>query len=295
MKCKTATWFFSDLIFKLILFLIVLLSLVAPVFFKNKNFIYSDIPSLNKTKNIIKSTGSTSMSHIISILASDFESLYPEYSYEKSETGSGTASYLVKSGEADIGDMSRYMNEEENSDILETKCIALDGIAVIVNNKNKINNLSTENLQDIFSKKPERIEDWSEISDKFSGRIVTVGREEGSGTRDGFENGMKIKNSEYDIILPESGDIAAKVSNEPGAIGYISLASVSDNIHAISINNIACNTENIKDGTYVLIRPFLQVYIKNNNNNKAMKTWFKYLDSERAKNIISKEKLINTK
>ena len=289
MKYRTATWFSSDLIFKLILFLTVLLSLVAPVFFKNKNFIYSDMPSLNKTKNIVKSTGSTSMSHIISILASDFKFLYPEYSYEKSETGSGTASYLVKSGEADIGDMSRYMNEEEISDILETKCIALDGIAVIVNNKNKINNLSTENLRDIFSKK---IKNWSEISDEFSGKIVTVGREEGSGTRDGFESGMKIKNSEYDIILPESGDILAKVSNESGAIGYISLASVSNNIHAISINNIACNSENIKNKNYLLIRPFLQIYIKN-NNNEAMKTWFEYLNSERAKDIISKEKLIS--
>ena len=115
MKCKMVTWFFSDLMFKLILILVFLLSLTAPVIFKNENFICSDIPSLNKTKNTIKSTGSTSMSHIISVLASDFRTLYPEYSYEKSETGSGTAPYLVKSGEADIGDMSRYMNNEEKS------------------------------------------------------------------------------------------------------------------------------------------------------------------------------------
>ena len=288
MKCKMVTWFSSDSIFKLILFLVFLISLTAPVIFKNKSFIYSNIPSLNKSKNIVKSTGSTSMSHIISILKSEFETLYPEYSYEKSETGSGTAAFLVKDKEADIGDMSRYMNDEEKSDDLITKCIALDGIAVIVNNKNKISNLSSKNLQDIFSKK---INDWSEISDKFGGKIVTVGREEGSGTRDGFENGINIKNSEYDIILPESGDISAKVSNEPGAIGYISLASVSNNIHAVSINNIACNAENIKNNTYVLIRPFLQVFDKN-NDSEAMKVWFEFLNSERAKNIISQEKLI---
>ena len=288
MKCKMVTWFSSDSIFKLILFLVFLISLISPVFFNNKNFIYSNTPSSNKAKNILKSTGSTSMSHIISILKSDFESLYPEYSYEKSETGSGTAAFLVKDKEADIGDMSRYMNDEEKSDNLITKCIALDGIAVIINNKNKISNLSSKNLQDIFSKK---IKDWSEISDKFSGKIVTVGREEGSGTRDGFESGMNIKNSNYDIILPESGDIYAKVSNEPGATCYISLASVSNNIHAVSINNIACNSENIKNNTYVLIRPFLQVFDKN-NNNEAMKIWFEFLNSERAKNIISKEKLI---
>ena len=289
MKCKMAMWFSSDLTFKLILFLVFLLSLLAPAFFNNKNFIYSNTPSSNKVKNVVKSTGSTSMSHIISILKSDFESFYPGYFYEKSETGSGTAAFLVKDKEADIGDMSRYMNDEEKSDVLETKCIALDGIAVIVNNKNEINNLTTENLQDIFSKK---INNWSEISDKFSGKIVTVGREEGSGTRDGFESGMNIKNSEYDIILPESGDISAKVANEPGAIGYISLASISNNIHAVSIDNIACNAENIRNGTYLLIRPFLQVFDKN-NNNEAMKIWFEFLNSERAKNIIEGEKLIH--
>ncbi len=288
MKCKMVTWFFSDLMFKLILILVFLLSLTAPVIFKNENFICSDIPSLNKTKNTIKSTGSTSMSHIISVLASDFRTLYPEYSYEKSETGSGTAPYLVKSGEADIGDMSRYMNNEEKSNNLETKCIARDGIAVIINNKNKISNLSSENLRDIFSKK---INDWSEVSDEFSGRIITVGREEGSGTRDGFENGLEIKNSNYDIILPESGDISAKVSNEPKAIGYISLASMSPNIHAININNTACNAENIKNNIYLLIRPFLQVFDKS-NNSEAMKMWFEFLNSEHAKSIISKEKLI---
>lgn len=289
MKCKMATWFSSDLTFKLILFSVFLISLLTPAFFNNKNFIYSNTPSSNKAKNTVKSTGSTSMSHIISILKSDFESFYPGYFYEKSETGSGTAAFLVKDKEADIGDMSRYMNDEEKSDVLETKCIALDGIAVIVNNKNGINNLTTENLQDIFSKK---INDWSEISDKFSGKIVTVGREEGSGTRDGFESGMNIKNSEYDIILPESGDISAKVANEPGAIGYISLASISNNIHAVSIDNIACNAENIRNGTYLLIRPFLQVFDKN-NNNEAMKIWFEFLNSERAKNIIEGEKLIH--
>ena len=79
MKCKMVTWFSSDLTFKLILFLVFLISLTAPVIFKNKSFIYSNIPSLNKSKNIVKSTGSTSMSHIISILKSEFETLYPEY------------------------------------------------------------------------------------------------------------------------------------------------------------------------------------------------------------------------
>lgn len=290
MKCKMVMWFFSDLMFKLVLLSVMLASFALPIFFKNENFIFSDILSSEKAKTVVKSTGSTSMSHIIGILSNDFMSVYPGCVYEKSETGSGTAAYLVKNHESDIGDMSRYMNSDESSDILKTRCFAFDGIAVIVNNSNGIYDLSMQNLRDIFSKK---LSDWSEISEFISGKIVTVGREEGSGTRDGFEKGIKLENSEYDIILPESGDILAKVSNEPGAIGYISLASASPDVHTVKVDGFECSAENIRNGIYPLIRPFLQVYIESDIlNNEALEKWYEYLNSERAKNLIEGEKLI---
>ena len=181
-----------------------------------------------------------------------------------------------------------YKNKKnyEKIDFIKSKIIALDGIVVILNKNNKISNLSLENLRDIFSKK---VTDWSEISDEFSGKIVSVGREEASGTREGFENGINLEKSRYDIILPESGDIAAKVSSDEKAVGYISMASVAGNIHAVKVNN-----QNVRNGNYPLIRPFVQVYIENSNkNNYALEKWIEYLDSSRARKLIEGEKLIN--
>ena len=290
MKCKMVMLFSSDLMFKKVLILIVLLSLVLPFICNFSTIDYSHVaPHFGKNK--IKSTGSTSMSHILSILSDDFMSIHPEFVYEKSETGSGSAPFLVSSGEADLGDMSRYMKDDEKTDFMKSKLIALDGIVVILNKNNKISNLSLENLRDIFSKK---VTDWSEISDEFNGKIVSVGREEASGTREGFENGINLEKSRYDIILPESGDIAAKVSSDEKAVGYISMASVAGNIHAVKVNNIDCNPQNVRNGNYPLIRPFVQVYSENSNkNNYALEKWIEYLDSDRARKLIEGEKLIN--
>ena len=290
MKCKMAAFFSLDSMFKKVLILIVLLSLVVPFVCNFSTINYSHIAS-HFGKNKIKSTGSTSMSHILSILSDDFMSVYPGFVYEKSETGSGSAPFLVSSGEADLGDMSRYMRDDERTDSMKSKLIALDGIVVILNKNNKISDLSLENLRDIFSKK---VTDWSEISDEFSGKIVSVGREEASGTREGFENGINLEKSRYDIILPESGDIAAKVSSDEKAVGYISMASIAGNIHAVKVNNIECSSENVRNENYPLIRPFVQVYSENSNkNNYALEKWIEYLDSDRARKLIEGEKLIN--
>lgn len=318
MKCKMAMWSSLDSTFKLFLFLIIFSGVTVPFLFGNK-VISSNVTSPMVEKTKIRSTGSTSMSHIISVLADDFMSIYPNYTYEKSETGSGSAPFLVKSGDADIGDMSRYLKENEQFAGFKTNCIALDGIVIVLNDKNPIDDLSIQNLRDIFSKK---INDWSEISDKFSGKIITVGREDASGTREGFESGLNINNSVYDIILSESGDISTKIANEERAIGYISMASVSKNIHSVKIDGIECNFSNIKNQIYPLTRPFLQVYSEYDQSNplikiidnvsmdslgrdslcnecrkkdyefKIIEKWNEYLTSDRAKELIKKENLV---
>ena len=320
MKCKMAMLSSLDLMFKIILFPILLLGMVVPLMFGDKTINYIDVAPVVE-KNKLKSTGSTSMSHIISVLADDFMSIYPNYIYEKSETGSGSAPFLVKSGDADIGDMSRNLKENEKFVGIVEKCIALDGIVLVLNDKNPIDNLSMQNLRDIFSKK---VKDWSEISDKYSGKIISIGREDASGTREGFESGIDIDSPVYDIILSESGDISNKVSSEERAIGYISMASVSKNIHSVKIDGVECNFSNIKNKIYPLTRPFLQVYSeydqfnpitklldnkilsssdesskslldeckKPDSETKIMKAWNDYLVSDRAKELIKKENLV---
>ena len=265
----------------------ILISLCANLFVENFFIVPYSSVSANVDRKI-RSTGSTSMSRLISVLSEDFMNSCPDYEYEKSETGSGSASLLVASNDADLGDMSRYMKDGEKRDDLSSKCIALDGIVIILNKRNKIENLSKQDLIDIFSKK---ITNWSQISDELEGNIVTIGREEASGTREGFEEGLGIVNPIYDIILPESGDISAKVSNEERAIGYISMASVSENIHSVKVDGVECNFENVKNRIYPLTRPFLQVYLI--HHGEKLDKWFEYLDSDRAKKIIEKEKLVH--
>ena len=288
MKFKMVTLSFLDSTFKKISLVILLLSLIFPILIGKSGFItdYSIVPE----KNIIrlKSIGSTSMSRMISVLSDEFISQNKEYHYEKSESGTGVAPIMIKLGSADLGDMSRDLDENEKTDYLKTKYIALDGIVVILNNNNKISNLSKNEIKDIFSKK---IVDWSQVSDDFSGKIVTIGREEGSGTKSGFEQRLDLKNIEYDLVLSESGDISAKVSNEPRAIGYISLSSLFGAVHGVSIDNVECNLQNIQNGSYALTRPFLQVYNVNIKND-ARDKWFEFLNSDRAKELIEGEKLV---
>ena len=293
MKYKMVTWFSLDSMYsKCVIAFLLMVGVLFPVLFGNISMVSPASNFCPDKKHKITSTGSTSMSHIISILSDDFMSIYPEYVYEKSETGSGSAPLSVKNNQYDLGDMSRYMKDYEKSDELISNCIALDGIIVVLNNQNKVENLTTKNLRDIFLKK---VVDWSEISDKYSGRIITIGREEASGTREGFEKGISIEDPEYDIILSESGDIAVKVSNEERAIGYISMASSCNGIHGISIDGIECSLENIKNGLYPLIRPFIQVYLKYdelNFENKILKLWNEYLKSDRARKLVEEENLI---
>ena len=288
MKFKMVILSYLDSTFKKVSLIIFLLSAIFPIIIGNSDLITDYLVVPEKHIIRLKSIGSTSMSRMINVLSDEFTSNYKDYHYEKSESGTGVAPIMVKLGSADLGDMSRDLDDNEKTDYLKTKCIALDGIVVVLNNSNKIANLSKNEIKDIFSKK---IVDWSQVSDNFSGKIVTIGREEGSGTKSGFEQKLGIENVEYDLVLSESGDISAKVSNEPRAIGYISLSSVFGAIHGVSVDNVECNLQNIKDGSYALTRPFLQVY-NINIKNDARDKWFEFLKSDGARELIEGEKLV---
>ena len=288
MKFKMVILSYLDSTFKKVSLIIFLLSAIFPIIIGNSDLITDYLVVPEKHIIRLKSIGSTSMSRMINVLSDEFTSNYKDYHYEKSESGTGVAPIMVKLGSADLGDMSRDLDDNEKTDYLKTKCIALDGIVVVLNNNNKIANLSKNEIKDIFSKK---IVDWSQVSDDFNGKIVTIGREDGSGTKSGFEKCLDLKNVNYDLILSESGDISAKISNEPRAIGYISLASVFGKIHDISIDSVYCTLENIKNGSYLLTRPFIQIYDKN-VKNEARDKWMQFLKSDCAKELVEKEKLV---
>ena len=250
---------------------------------------YINSPSSNHNPNgKLTLNGSTSMTRLCNSLAEEFSTLYPDIHVEKSDTGSGAAVGAVLSGNSLIGDLSRELNDEEKSNPINTITIAYDGIAIIVNKDNPINNLSYSELQDIFTKK---ITNWSQLSQK-SQRITLVGREEASGTRDGFESALNIvSKTKYDVQYQENGDIISKVTSDPSAIGYCSLFSVSGNVKAISIDNISPSDKTILSKEYKITRPFIEVYSKN-KENELINLWFEFIKSDMGKDIIIKQGLV---
>lgn len=233
--------------------------------------------------------GSTSMTKLCNSLGESFMQRYPDIVVEKSDTGSGAAVKSVMEGTAILGDLSRELKESETNGSLTSVTIALDGIAVVVNSNNNIDNISKQTLIDIFTGK---ISKWSELGGKDA-PIRLIGREASSGTRDGFESSLELTDNppKYDAEYPETGDVVSKVGNDENAIGYCSLFSVSGNIKALKIDSVEINKATISDGSYPIQRPFIQIY-NNNVKNSLVPVWFSFIGSEEGRAIIQKEKLV---
>lgn len=231
--------------------------------------------------------GSTSMTKLSSSLAEAFMEDYPEVKFEKSDTGSGAAIKAIKEGAALIGDVSRSLSSDEQEG-LESRLIAIDGIAVIVNSNNPIEDISASDLKKVFTGE---ITNWSDLGGKDQ-KITLIGREESSGTREGFESNLFIKDKAiYHAEYPESGDVISKVTSDASAIGYCSLFCVHENIKALQIDSIPIEHDTIKNGTYKITRPFIEVYLKGQENIK-INAWFDFISSKKGQEIIKAEGLV---
>lgn len=233
-------------------------------------------------------SGSTSMTKLCNSLGEAFMQEYPEVVVEKSDTGSGSAVKSVLDGTALIGDLSRKLKPEENPDEFVSVTIALDGIAVILSDKNPVADLSSEQVMKIFTGE---IQNWAEVGgDDIA--ITLIGREESSGTREGFESILGLEDRcQYEAEYPESGDIVSKVSNDAGAIGYCSLFSVSGDIKALSIDGVSPSEQTISAGHYKIQRPFVEIF-KKGSDSELINAWFSFVGSEAGRNLILKENLV---
>ncbi|MBR0305817.1 MAG: phosphate ABC transporter substrate-binding protein, partial [Lachnospiraceae bacterium] len=190
----------------------------------------------------------------------------------------------VQEGRCDIGLSSRDLKEEEKAAGLKATVLAYDGIAVIVNPENPIADLSLETISDIYTGE---ITNWSEIGGNDV-EIVLIGREAGSGTRDGFESITDTEDAcKYRQELTSTGDVITTVSQNPGAIGYASVASVKDSVKAVTVEGVAPTEATIKDGSYVVQRPFVLVTKGDKKLSDAAQKFFDYITSADANEIIS--------
>lgn len=232
----------------------------------------------------VSTDGSTSMEKVIGALGEAFEADNQDVTFTYNPTGSGTGIQAVSEGRCDIGLSSRSLKDEEKSQGLTETVLAYDGIALIVNPDNPVNDLDLETIAKIFKGE---ITDWKDAGGQ-GGEIVLIGREAGSGTRDGFESITETEDAcKYRQELTSTGDVITTVAGNPNAIGYASLASVSDEVKALSINKVVPGEETIKDGSYIVQRPFVLVTKDGKKLSETAQKFFDYITSDEAAEIIS--------
>lgn len=229
--------------------------------------------------------GSTSMSDVMGALAEQFGLDNKNVTVSVEGGGSSAGVEAAMNGTADFGLASRGLKDEEKAEGLVENIIALDGIAIIVNAENKVADLSVEQIAKIFTGE---ITDWSEVGGA-AGEIAIIGREAGSGTRDGFESITETEDKcQLDQELTSTGAVIEAVRSNAAAIGYASLSAVEgeDGISAITVDGVACTESTILDGTYKIQRPFVVVTKEGVELSAQAQAFFDWAMSADAADLI---------
>ena len=231
----------------------------------------------------VATDGSTSMEKVIGALGEAFTQDNPGVTFTYNPTGSSAGIQAVQEGRCDIGLSSRALKDEEKAAGLTETVLAYDGIAVIVNPANRVEDLTLEQIAAVYTG---QITNWSELGGEDA-QIVLIGREAGSGTRSGFEEIVEVKDKcQYRQELSSTGDVITTVAQNPGAIGYASLASVKDTVRSLKVGGVAPSEETVKDGTYAIQRPFVLATRTDAGLNDAAQAFFDYITSGKADAII---------
>ena len=226
--------------------------------------------------------GSTSMKNVIAALTEGFAEVEPGVTVSYDPTGSGAGITGATDKTLDIGLSSRALKDDEKADVDGTT-IALDGIAIIVNNASKVEDLTVDQLKQMFTGE---ITNWSEVGGD-DGEIVLIGREAGSGTRDGFESIVEVKDScKYAQELTATGAVISAVEANPLAIGYASLSAVGDTVKMVTVGGVECSEETVKDGSYEVQRPFVFVTNKSVALSEQAQAFFDFAVSADAADLI---------
>ena len=236
-----------------------------------------------KITGSVSTDGSTSMEKVIGALGEAFQN-ETDIGFTYNPTGSGSGIKAVQEGRCDIGLSSRDLKDEEKSAGLKGTVLAYDGIAIIVHPENPVEDLSVETIAKIYKGE---ITNWSEVGGNDA-EIVLIGREAGSGTRDGFESITDTEDAcKYRQELTSTGDVITTVSQNPGAIGYASVASVKESVKALTVDGVAPTEDTIRDGSYIVQRPFVLVTKTDAELSEAAQMFFDYITSADANEIIS--------
>ena len=238
-----------------------------------------------KLSGTVSTDGSTSMEKVIGALGEMFMEQNDRVTFTYNPTGSSAGIKAVAEGRCDIGLSSRALKAEEEEQGLVGTVLAYDGIAVIVNPENTVEDLTIQQIAAIYTGE---ITNWSELGG-FDADIVLIGREAGSGTRGGFEEIVGVEDlCQYRQELTSTGDVITAVAQNPGAIGYASLASVKDTVKALKVEGVAPSEETVKDTTYAIQRPFVLVTKAGEELSEAAQAFFTFATNGEANDLMVK-------
>ncbi len=263
------------------------LSLLTACGSKNDNSADTNTDGSNTETTLsgtVSTDGSTSMEKVINSLGESFMAMNKDVKFTYNPTGSGSGIQAVSEGRCDIGLSSRALKDDEKASGLVETVVALDGIAIVVNPENPVSDLDIDTIAKIYTGE---ITNWKDVGGNDA-EIVLIGREAGSGTRDGFESITGTKDAcQYRQELTSTGDVINTVSQNPDAIGYASLSAVGDSVKALTVGGVEATEATVKDGSYVVQRPFVLVTKEGTKLSPAAQAFFDYALSADAASIIA--------
>lgn len=248
--------------------------------------------SSSSLSGTVATDGSTSMEKVIGYLSEAFMQENPNVKVTYNPTGSGSGIEAVGKGSCDIGLASRDLTDDEKASGLTQTTIAVDGIAMIVNPDNGVEDLTLDQIAQIYTG---AITNWKDVGGVDS-EIVVIGREAASGTRDGFETITDTKDKcKYAQELTSTGDVIQTVAGNPNAIGYASLADLNDSVKSIKVGGVAPTEDTIKDGSYKIQRNFNLITKDGTKLSDAAQAFFDYCTGSDAAQYISKAGAVSNK
>ena len=238
----------------------------------------------------ISMVGSTSMEKFANALSEAFMEKYPKVTVTAEFVGSGAGIEAVSNGTADIGNSSRNLKDEEKAKGVAENIVAIDGIAVVVDPANTVEDLTKDQLTSIYDG---TVTNWKDVGGNDA-PIVVVGREAGSGTRGAFEELLKLEDAcKYSNELDSTGAVMAKVASTPGSIGYVSLDVLDDTVKALKLDGAEPTEENIKAGKYFLSRPFVMTTKGEiSEQSDLVKALFDFIYSDEGSELVKSVGLI---
>lgn len=241
-------------------------------------------------KGSISMVGSTSMEKLATALSEIFMEKYPDVTVQAEFVGSGAGIEAVTNGSSDIGNASRNLKDEEKAKGVIENIVAIDGIAVVTDPAGSVDNLTKDQLINIYNG---TTTNWKDLGGADQ-PIVVIGRESGSGTRSAFEELLKLEDAcKYSNELDSTGAVMAKVASTPGSIGYVSLDVLDDTVKTFKLENIEATPENIKAGSYFLSRPFVMATKGEiSEQSDLVQALFDYIYSDEGKELVKSVGLI---